>query len=92
MNEIVALLSSLADFAEKWPPAMTAGLVIVFYLFLKKDNAHIKELLGNHVTGTEDKIKELKTDLKEDIKELKADLKGGQDKLEKKIDSLSENR
>ena len=94
MDKITALLEFLP---EDWKAATVIILIVFYFSFrlLKNDINNIEKVLGekighidkqlsNHITETNDKIKELKAD----VKELKTELKGGQDKLEKKIDAL----
>ena len=85
MDWLGLFLKDWSPSKKQWPLIAVAAVIVVI---LFKDIGHIKELLSNHVTGTEKKIETLKEDMKEDVKELKE----GQAKLENKIDRLLEKR
>ena len=98
MDKITALLEFLP---EDWKAATVIILIVFYFSFrlLKNDINNIEKVLGekighidkqlsNHITETNDKIKELKADVKE-LKSGQADLAvkiaEGQAKLETKI-------
>ena len=87
MNELATLLISLV---KEWPPAMTGALVImtgalvtVFYLFLKKDIGHTKEVLSKDIEDGKESAAKNSGHIKELLSRDKESLSQGMKHLEK---------
>ena len=71
----------------------SAALIIVLvqlgmFAFLWQGQSHIKELLSNHVTGTEKKIENLDAKMDSKIGSLDAKIENLEAKMDSKIESL----
>ena len=55
---------NISSFFDQSVPLLIVG-IIVYQAIMSRDLKHLKELLSNHVTDTNKKIDELKTEIKE---------------------------
>ena len=67
-------LSFISSFFDQSVPIGVVFLV-VYIVKLDQNIKHIKEILNNHITDTNKKIDNLRTDIKETLTEIKAELK-----------------